>query len=78
MHSEIPMEGLSLTPESFRDFSLARFLILAREKYNKGQAEHGGKVYERVTFSEVEEEIIDMWHYVQALRVKLNKLDPED
>jgi hypothetical protein len=78
MNSEIPSEGLTLTSDTFRDFSLARFLVLGREKYNRGQAEHGGKVFERVTFSEIEEEIIDMWHYVQALRVKLNKLDPED
>jgi hypothetical protein len=62
------------TPNSFRDWSLCRFQEKAKEKYDKGQDEHGGKVFDRVTIEEIEEECIDMWHFIQALRVKLNIL----
>jgi hypothetical protein len=71
------MEGYKFTPTSFRDWSLARFHTAAKIKYDKGQDEHGGKVFERVSIDEIEDEVIDMWHFVQALRVKLNILERE-
>jgi len=66
------------TATSFRDWSLCRFQRIAKEKYDKGQAEHGGKVFDRVTIDEIEEEVIDMWHFLQALRVKLGLLNEEE
>jgi hypothetical protein len=69
--------GAKFTATSFRDWSLCRFQRLAKEKYNKGQDEHGGRVFERVSIDEIEEEVIDMWHFLQALRVKLDLLPDE-
>jgi hypothetical protein len=71
------MAKLKFTPNSFRDWSLCRFQEKAKTKYDKGQDEHGGKVFERVTIGEIEDEVIDMWHFLQALRVKLGQLDDE-
>ena len=47
-----------------------RFKELARDKYDKGQEEHGGLLDETVTVEKLEEEAIDMWFYAQSLRVK--------
>ena len=70
--------SVKFTPTSFRDWSLCRFQIKAKEKYDKGQDEHGGNVCDRITIDEIEEEVIDMWHFLQALRVKLKLVDPDE
>ena len=66
-HPENPMQK----QEDFRDDSLRRFLDAAKEKYDKGQEEHGGFIVDRVDFKDLEEEIIDLWFYIQALRHKI-------
>ena len=57
--------------EDLRDKALARFQRLAREKYNKGRAEHGDGLLGMSTpelLEEIESEIMDLWFYVGALR----------
>lgn len=61
--------------ERIRDFSLFRFQELAKAKYDKGQAEHGGIITDRCLVDELENEIIDLWFYVSALKLKLIALD---
>ena len=58
------------TPEGMRDFSAARVNELAAAKYDAGQEEHKGLLIERVTFNELEEELIDSWHYLQAMKLR--------
>ena len=53
--------------------ALDAFVSKAFDKYDKGQREHGGLITERVSLEDLEDEIIDLWFYLQALRVKLNK-----
>lgn len=65
------------TPEGIRDFSIDRFNQLAGEKYDKGQLEHGGLLKETVTLEKLEEEVMDLWHYIQAYRLKENEKDKE-
>ena len=40
-------------------------------KYMAGQEEHGGDLVQKVKLEHLEEEIIDLWHYVYALRLRL-------
>ena len=56
-----------------RDEALARFEMRAFEKYNAGQQEHGGLITARVTLEDLEDEIIDLWYYLQAFKEKLRK-----
>ena len=56
------------TPEGFRDGAIEDFVTLAFNKYNKGQEEHGGYLPDRASFQDLEEEIIDLWFYVRAMR----------
>ena len=66
-------------PETFRDYSLSRFEKQGRKKYNKGQAEYKDYLVDRVELGDLEDEIIDLWHYVQALRIKLGlNVGPND
>ena len=57
-----------------RDDALDAFAVKAREKYDKGQKEHGGLLNERVCLDDLEDEIIDLWFYTRALREKISKL----
>ena len=59
------------TPAEIRNESIRRFNELAAMKFNAGQAEHKGCLDERVTFSHMEEEIIDLWFYVQSMKKKI-------
>ena len=59
------------SPDEIRDESIKRFSELAAMKFNAGQAEHKGCLDENVTFQHMEEEIIDLWFYVQSLQKKL-------
>ena len=59
------------TPAEIRNESIRRFNELAAMKFNAGQAENKGCLDERVTFSHMEEEIIDLWFYVQSMKKKI-------
>ena len=58
------------TPDEIRDASMARFNELAAKKFDVGQEEHGSCLDETVSIEKLEEEVIDMWHYLQSLRRK--------
>ena len=58
-----------LPPEEIARQSVERFRALASAKYMAGQAEHGGDLVQKVKLELLEEEIIDLWHYVQAVRM---------
>ena len=62
-----------LKPEEIAKRSVDRFNDLATAKYMAGQAEHGGNLVNKVRLENSEEEIIDLWHYIQALRLRLGK-----
>ena len=51
--------------------SVERFRALASAKYMAGQEEHGGDLVQKVKLEHLEEEIIGLWHYVYALRLRL-------
>ena len=61
-----------LPPEEIAKQSVDRFSALAKKKYLDGQAEHGGCLVNKVNLAHLEEEIIDLWHYVYALRLRYN------
>ena len=65
--------GCDLAPEEIAKRSVDRFNDLATAKYMAGQAEHGGNLVNKVRLEYAEEEIIDLWHYIQALRLRLGK-----
>ena len=73
---ELPPLGAAscdLTPEEIAKNSGDRFNELATAKYLAGQEEHGGCLVNKVCLDHMEEEIIDLWHYVFALRLRLGK-----
>ena len=73
---ELPPLGqvdCNLTPEEIAKRSVDRFNELATAKYMAGQEEHGGCLVDKVCLAHMEEEIIDLWHYVQALRLRLGQ-----
>ena len=73
---ELPPLGqvdCNLTPEEIAKRSVDRFNELATAKYMAGQEEHGGCLVDKVCLANMEEEIIDLWHYVQALRLRLGQ-----
>lgn len=61
------------TPDEIRDKAMERFNKLAPDKYDRGQEEHGGNLSETVKLGFLEEEIVDLWFYISALRMKLEK-----
>ena len=73
---ELPPLGAvscDLTPEEIAKKSVDRFNKLATVKFMAGQAEHGGNLVNKVRLENAEEEIIDLWFYIQALRLRLGK-----
>lgn len=62
------------TPNEIKEFALNRWDKLAGKKYDDGQSRHGGLITDRESLDDLEEEIIDAWFYVQALRIKLGKI----
>ena len=64
-----------LPPEEIAKQSVDRFKALATAKYMAGQKEHGGCLVDKVKLAHLEEEIIDLWHYVYALRLRLQDVD---
>jgi hypothetical protein len=63
--------------EQLRDNALERFQKKAYEKFNYGMAEHNPfndrPLTDRASFIDLEDEIIDLWMYVQAMKEKLNQ-----
>ncbi len=60
-----------LPPEEIARQSVERFRALGVRKYLAGQKEHGGDLVQKVRLEHLEEEIIDLWHYVYALKLRL-------
>ena len=60
-----------LPPEEIAKQSVDRFKALATAKYMAGQEEHGGCLVDKVKLVHLEEEIIDLWHYEYASRLRL-------
>jgi len=56
--------------------SLDRFATRGREKFEAGIDEHGhaGTLVENVTPAHMEEEVIDLFHYLQADRLKRQEM----
>ena len=65
----------ALPPEEIARQSVERFRALGVPKYLAGQKEHGGDLVQKVKLEHLEEEIIDLWHYVYALRLRLKEVD---
>ena len=72
-------ENKALTEEANRikNQAIEAFSAKAFQKYDAGQAEHGGLLTERVSLEDLEDEIIDLWFYLQALKEKLAKVGDE-
>jgi len=62
-----------LTPDEIREASMARFNEIAPKKFDDGVKEHKTVLTEVVTVDDLEAECIDMWHYIQALKMKKNR-----
>ena len=62
-----------LTPEEIAKRSVDRFNELATAKYMAGQDEHGGCLVDKVDFTDLESEVLDLWHYLQAMKIRLGK-----
>mgnify|MGYP003643720746 CR=1 FL=1 len=62
---------MSRTPDEIRNASMARFNELAAVKFDEGVKEHQSVLDEVVNFDELEQEIIDMWHYTQSLKHRM-------
>jgi hypothetical protein len=59
-----------------RDSALVRFQEMAASKYEAGQKEHGGNLWEKPgLLDNMEEEVIDAWFYIQALKQQQNLLN---
>jgi len=58
------------TPDEIRDEAIQDFTLKAYAKFNCGQDEHGGNVDTRVRFRDIDDEIIDLWFYVQSMKAK--------
>jgi hypothetical protein len=62
-----------LKPEEIAKRSVDRFNELATAKYLAGQKEHGGCLVNKVCLDHMEEELVDCWHYLQALKIRLTE-----
>lgn len=74
---EFKEEDLLLASGKFRDECVERFNKLAKAKYDKGQREHGGYLPIDVSISDLEDEVLDQWFYLQAVRAKIHAVCPE-
>lgn len=70
-------EELLLRANEFRDACIQLFAMRAKTKYDKGQQEHGGYLPADVSFEDMEDEIIDAWMYLQAMKSKCWVICPE-
>jgi hypothetical protein len=60
-------------PNQIRDDAIVRFIEIAVPKFDKGQEEHGGNLDERASFEDLEDEIVDLFFYLQSLKHKITK-----
>jgi hypothetical protein len=52
-----------------------KFVQMSRQKYEAGQIEHGGLMWEKPGMLEhLKEELVDAWHYVCTLEQQINEL----
>ena len=63
------------TPEEHMDVMMSSFESAWREKYRKGQAEHGGKLWRKSTFAFLVEETLDFVSYVGVLAPQLKRVE---
>lgn len=56
------------TPESHAAEIAADFDVAVKKKYQIGQAEHGGRLWEKPVEAFTEEEVIDQWTYLHTAR----------
>ena len=54
-----------------------KFIAIAGPKYDAGQLKHGGTLNQRDCLAEMEQEIIDLWHYWQAHKLRGLLLAPD-
>ena len=57
----------------FKNTAIGTFIASAGKKYDKGQAEHGGFLVDKVTFEDIQQELIDAWFYVCAMQAKVGR-----
>ena len=57
--------------QQLRDDAIARFSKRASAKYDKGQAVYNDYLVDRVSLDDMEDEIIDLWFYLQAFKERL-------
>ena len=69
-----------MTDQEIRDIALREFKIKAPRKFNAGIAEHnpnGDKGMWRMNEHQLvdcaEEEVIDLWHYITVLKLKVKE-----
>lgn len=63
------------TIEYIKQRSLRSFMEKASAKYDSGQKEHGGILTDRNCMDEMGHEIIDLWHYYSAERIRQEAKD---
>lgn len=63
------------TPEDHMDALMSTFEGAWREKYMKGQAEHGGKLWRKATFPFLVEETLDFVSYIGVLAPQLKRVE---
>ena len=63
------------TPEQICEETLAEFCKDAREKFHKGQEEHGGNLDDRTSCGELKGEAIDFVFYTYTLERKIAELE---
>ena len=61
------------SPSEIREEGLKRFNTLYPNKWDTGQREHVGCLDETVTIEKAEEEVLDLWAYLQSMRIKHEK-----
>lgn len=63
------------TPDEHMDALMTTFEGAWREKYMKGQAEHGGRLWRKATFDFLVEETLDFVSYVGVLAPQLKRVE---
>lgn len=71
-------EDLLIASGKFRNECIERFQHLAKVKFDNGQKEHGGYLPIDVSITDLEDEVIDQWFYLQAVKAKLHALCPKE
>jgi len=54
------------TPRQHREHLIDTFTEAYREKYDKGQQEHGGQLWKKDTTGFMLEEVLDFWSYAKV------------